>query len=141
MPRNCLEHAARSGRRRFCAGAARERGRPDSARPEGVFDPAVPTSPTLYGSGRRRPLECDRWNATGPRVPGAGRRAPASHRTIPLVVELPGARECHPIDRVFGRREHGSDVSVRHLYMAADRAGGAGSSPAGAAITAPRVHT
>ena len=51
---------------------------------------------------------------------GAWRCAPASHRTVPLVVQLPGARECHPIDWVFNRLEYGADVSIRGLYAAAD---------------------
>ncbi|MGV9914521.1 hypothetical protein ACWEWD_19305 [Streptomyces tendae] len=38
---------------------------------------------------------------------------------IPLVVRLPDARECHPIDWVFRRLEGGPDVSIRELYMSA----------------------
>ncbi|MGW3496343.1 DUF3806 domain-containing protein [Streptomyces sp. NPDC001020] len=57
---------------------------------------------------------------------GAWRYAPDAHHTVPLVVELPGARECHPIDWVFRRVEHGADVSIRDLYAAADP----GNSPA-----------
>ncbi|MDR3081605.1 MAG: DUF3806 domain-containing protein [Streptomyces sp.] len=51
---------------------------------------------------------------------GAWRHAPGSDQTVPLVVELPDARECHPIDWVFRRVEHGADVSIRDLYAAAD---------------------
>lgn len=50
----------------------------------------------------------------------------ARPETVPLVVELPGARECHPIDWVFGRLERGTDVSIRDLYAAAGAAGGPG---------------
>ncbi|MGW2036091.1 hypothetical protein [Streptomyces spinosus] len=52
---------------------------------------------------------------------GAWRHAPAATRpeAVPLVVELPDARECHPIDWVFGRLEFGTDVSIRDLYTAA----------------------
>lgn len=46
--------------------------------------------------------------------------------TVPLVVELPGAREFHPIDWVFGRLERGEDISIRALYSAAGAAGTSG---------------
>ncbi|GGM16806.1 hypothetical protein GCM10010129_71250 [Streptomyces fumigatiscleroticus] len=53
-------------------------------------------------------------------VGGVWRYAPASHPTsVPLVVELPGARECRPIDWVFRRLECGADVSIRDLCAAA----------------------
>ncbi|MEW2489090.1 hypothetical protein [Streptomyces sp. NPDC048411] len=38
---------------------------------------------------------------------------------LPLVVQLPDARECCPIDWVFRRLEAGADVSIRELYTAA----------------------
>ncbi|MFG2356959.1 hypothetical protein [Streptomyces sp. NPDC048521] len=53
-------------------------------------------------------------------IGGAWRDAPAAHPTaVPIVVELPDARECHPIDWVFSRLEFGADVSIRDLYAAA----------------------
>jgi hypothetical protein len=52
--------------------------------------------------------------------------------TVPLVVELPGAREYHPIDWVFGRLERGGDVSIRALYTAAGAAGAAAAGTADA---------
>ncbi|WLW57300.1 hypothetical protein [Streptomyces sp. YU58] len=53
-------------------------------------------------------------------IGGAWRPAPATHpTTAPLVVELPDARECHPIDWVFGRLEAGATFSIRDLYTAA----------------------
>lgn len=58
---------------------------------------------------------------------GAWRYAVAAQpATVPLVVELPGAGECHPIDWVFLRLERGADISIRDLYAAAGvSAGGA----------------
>lgn len=51
---------------------------------------------------------------------GAWRNAPAVPSMIaPLVVELPDARECDPIDWVFRRLKFGADVSIRDLYAAA----------------------
>lgn len=47
------------------------------------------------------------------------RYAPESQHTVPLVVVLPDARECHPIDWVFRRLEHGTHVSIRDLYAEA----------------------
>ncbi|WP_151485168.1 DUF3806 domain-containing protein [Streptomyces albicerus] len=47
------------------------------------------------------------------------RYTPDSQHTVPLVVELPDARECHPIDWVFRRLEHGADVSICGLYAEA----------------------
>lgn len=52
--------------------------------------------------------------------------AAAEPEIVPLVVELPGAREYPPIDWVFLRLERGADVSIRDLYATA----GAGGSPA-----------
>lgn len=49
---------------------------------------------------------------------GAWRHTQAPHRTVPLAVELPGLRECHPIDWVFNRLEYGAAVSIRGLYSA-----------------------
>lgn len=45
----------------------------------------------------------------------AGRWAGSSS----LVVELPDARQCRPIDWVFGRLEFGAEVSIRELCAAA----------------------
>ncbi|WP_046734438.1 hypothetical protein [Streptomyces humi] len=51
---------------------------------------------------------------------GAWRHAPtAQPADHPLVVELPDARECHPIDWVFRRLRFGTDVSIRDLCAAA----------------------
>ncbi|MFE4452926.1 hypothetical protein [Streptomyces sp. NPDC056796] len=51
---------------------------------------------------------------------GSWRRTMIAPTTAaPLVVELPDARECRPIDRVFRRPEFGTDVSVRTLCAAA----------------------
>ncbi|MYT69075.1 MULTISPECIES: hypothetical protein [unclassified Streptomyces] len=50
---------------------------------------------------------------------GAWRHAPAGHHPVPLVVELPGPRLCHPVDWVFQRLEHGPDVSISALYATA----------------------
>ncbi|MGY0021483.1 hypothetical protein [Streptomyces sp. cg35] len=72
---------------------------------------------------------------------GTWRHAPAPHREFPLVVELPGAIECDPIDWVFRRLEHGSDLSVRALYAAAGRDGAPGPSPSVAGVPAPPTHT
>jgi hypothetical protein len=59
-------------------------------------------------------------------VGGAWRQAPmVSPTAVPLVVELPDARECQPIDWVFRRLEFGADVSIRDLYAVA----GAGDRP------------
>ncbi|MGP4011426.1 hypothetical protein [Streptomyces sp. 4N124] len=44
------------------------------------------------------------------------RYTPDSQHTVPLAVELPDARECHPIDWVFRRLEHGAAVSICGLY-------------------------
>ncbi|CAL9280431.1 hypothetical protein [Streptomyces sp. SudanB182_2057] len=53
---------------------------------------------------------------------GAWRPAPDTHPTnAPLIVELPDARQCHPIDWVFSRLRCGADVSIRELYAAAER--------------------
>ncbi|KOV96530.1 MULTISPECIES: hypothetical protein [unclassified Streptomyces] len=53
-------------------------------------------------------------------VGGVWRHASAAHpEAEPIVVELPDARECHPIDWVFSRLEFGADVSIRDLYAAA----------------------
>ncbi|MEU1268575.1 hypothetical protein [Streptomyces sp. NPDC005799] len=38
---------------------------------------------------------------------------------LPLVVELPDARECHPIDWVFRRLRWGTAVSIRDLCLSA----------------------
>jgi hypothetical protein len=58
-------------------------------------------------------------------VGGVWRFAAASHPTIvPLVVELPGARECRPIDWVFGRLQFGDEISIHDLCVAAGAAGG-----------------
>ncbi|MFE7707806.1 hypothetical protein ACFU6I_18850 [Streptomyces sp. NPDC057486] len=58
-------------------------------------------------------------------VGGAWRQAPTvSSTAVPLVVELPDARECRPIDWVFRRLEFGADVSIRDLYAAADAGDG-----------------
>ncbi|MFE9611744.1 DUF3806 domain-containing protein [Streptomyces sp. NPDC006012] len=51
---------------------------------------------------------------------GAWRRVSDDEHAVPLVVELPDTRECHPIDWVFRRLEHGADVSIRDLYAGAD---------------------
>ncbi|MFF4902742.1 hypothetical protein [Streptomyces sp. NPDC001068] len=51
---------------------------------------------------------------------GAWRHAlTAPSAELPLVVELPDAREAHPIDWVFRRLRFGNDVSIRDLYAAA----------------------
>ncbi|MGP4052128.1 hypothetical protein [Streptomyces sp. 2A115] len=56
---------------------------------------------------------------------GAWRHGPAAHRaSVSLVVELPDARECYPIDWVFRRLEFGADVSIRDLCTAAGVANG-----------------
>ncbi|GGJ29438.1 hypothetical protein [Streptomyces brasiliensis] len=53
-------------------------------------------------------------------VGGAWRPAQAAHpTTASLVVELPDARECHPIDWVFRRLTSGTDISIRALYATA----------------------
>jgi len=58
---------------------------------------------------------------------GAWRDVPAAHPTATrLVVALPDARECDPIDWVFCRLKFGADVSIRDLYAAF----GAGGEPA-----------
>ncbi|MFJ5035829.1 hypothetical protein ACIQB5_49470 [Streptomyces sp. NPDC088560] len=55
---------------------------------------------------------------------GAWRCAPDPlSRTVPLVVELPGARECDPIDWVFRRLSIGTDISIRDLYTEAGAGG------------------
>lgn len=61
------------------------------------------------------------------RTGGVWRHAPGPRQTVSLVVELPDARQFHPIDWVFRRLEHGADVSIRDLYAAA--AGGDGDEP------------
>lgn len=72
---------------------------------------------------------------------GAG--ADGSVHELPANVAdpTPLARRTCSIRRCRPRRPRTADVSVRDLYVAADRAGGAGSSSTGAAIVAPRVHT
>ncbi|MEU6840428.1 hypothetical protein ABZ930_00970 [Streptomyces sp. NPDC046716] len=50
---------------------------------------------------------------------GTWREGTDTDSPVPLVVELPGRRRCHPVDWVFRRLEHGSDVSVRALYATA----------------------
>ncbi|MER7930276.1 hypothetical protein ABTY96_45430 [Streptomyces sp. NPDC096057] len=53
---------------------------------------------------------------------GAWRHALTAQVTdlpLPLVVELPDSRECHPIDWVFRRLRSGTDVSIRDLCLAA----------------------
>ncbi|MFJ3672478.1 hypothetical protein ACIPSE_39075 [Streptomyces sp. NPDC090106] len=53
-------------------------------------------------------------------VGGVWRPAPTAHpATVPVVVELPDAREYHPIDWVFRRLAFGADVSLRDLCAAA----------------------
>lgn len=47
---------------------------------------------------------------------------PAHPATAHLVVALPRARECDPIDWVFRRFELGAGVSIRDLYAAAGAA-------------------
>ncbi|MBO1329874.1 hypothetical protein [Streptomyces sp. VRA16 Mangrove soil] len=54
-------------------------------------------------------------------VGGAWRHCPAETQTVPLAVELLDGRRCRPVDWVFDRLEHGSAVSIRSLYDAADR--------------------
>ncbi|MFJ7495081.1 hypothetical protein ACIQZB_28550 [Streptomyces sp. NPDC097727] len=57
---------------------------------------------------------------------GVWRHAPATDPSAAaLVVELPDARECHPIDWVFRRLRSGADISIRDLCAAA----GAGDRP------------
>jgi hypothetical protein len=58
--------------------------------------------------------------------------APAAHGAVPLVVEMPGAGRCSPIDWVFSRLEHGSAVSISALYTQAGYAGGRVPGPHGA---------
>lgn len=55
---------------------------------------------------------------------GAWGRAHGSQHTVPLVVELPDTRECHPIDWVFRRLELGAGVSIRTLYAEAGQGNG-----------------
>lgn len=55
---------------------------------------------------------------------GTWRRAPAAQQTVPLVVELPDARQCRPIDWMFRRLELGDGVSLHGLYAAACAGGG-----------------
>ncbi|MFD7408540.1 MULTISPECIES: DUF3806 domain-containing protein [Streptomyces] len=57
------------------------------------------------------------------------RLTPDPQHTVPLVMELPDTRECHPIDWVFRRLKHGADVSIRGLYaeVAPDSGPAAGS--------------
>ncbi|WP_037855274.1 hypothetical protein [Streptomyces sp. NRRL S-340] len=66
------------------------------------------------------------------RAGGVWRHVPGSPPTAaPLVVELPGARRCCPIDWVFHRLECGDDVSIRGLYAAADPGAGPAGAPTG----------
>ncbi|WP_405655240.1 DUF3806 domain-containing protein [Streptomyces sp. NBC_00019] len=55
---------------------------------------------------------------------GAWRYMQDSPHVVPLVVALPDARECHPIDWVFRRLEHGPDVSICGLYAEVAPEGG-----------------
>ncbi|MFI7386608.1 hypothetical protein [Streptomyces sp. NPDC049813] len=50
---------------------------------------------------------------------GAWRHTPGGARTVPLVVEVPGAGRCSPIDWVFRRLEQGPGVSILALYAQA----------------------
>ncbi|MFB7600572.1 hypothetical protein [Streptomyces sp. NPDC056160] len=59
------------------------------------------------------------------RAGGVWRYGPGPSATAsPLVVELPGARQCRPIDWVFHRLECGDHVSIRGLYADADPGAG-----------------
>ncbi|MFD8565717.1 hypothetical protein [Streptomyces sp. NPDC059639] len=63
---------------------------------------------------------------------GTWRHGPATQHTVPLAVELPGPRRCHPVDWVFRRLEHGPDVSIRALYSAVTGEGTPGDGSAAA---------
>ncbi|MFF5858979.1 hypothetical protein ACFY8B_25695 [Streptomyces sp. NPDC012751] len=89
----------------------------DSFRAEGVTGEDMGESLVAFG--------CYVGEILTRHIGGAWGYAPAAHpETVPLVVRLPDARECHPIDWVFGRLEFGADVSIRDLYAAADTGGG-----------------
>ncbi|WEP00888.1 hypothetical protein A6P39_042755 (plasmid) [Streptomyces sp. FXJ1.172] len=83
----------------------------DGFRAEGVSDDDMADS--LIGFG------CYVGEVLTRHAGGAWRRASADHpTTVPLVVELPGARECDPIDWVFCRLRFGADISIRDLCAA-----------------------
>lgn len=57
---------------------------------------------------------------------GSWRNTSAVHVTgLPVVIELPDARQCDPIDWVFRRLRFGTDVSIRALCTEAGTARGA----------------
>ncbi|MFF4838274.1 hypothetical protein [Streptomyces sp. NPDC001315] len=84
----------------------------DGFRAEGVTDEDMAESLVAFG--------CYVGEILTRHAGGAWRRAlPAQATTVSLVVELPDARECHPIDWVFRRLKFGTDVSIRDLCAAA----------------------
>jgi len=84
----------------------------DGFRAEGVSDEDMAESLVAFG--------CYVGEILTRHAGGAWRRALAAQATtFPLVVELPDARECHPIDWVFRRLKFGTDVSIRDLCTAA----------------------
>ncbi|MEE4546973.1 hypothetical protein V2S66_34040 [Streptomyces sp. V4-01] len=88
----------------------------DGFRAEGVTGEAMAAS--LIGFG------CYVGEVLVRHVGGSWQHAPTSHAaTAPVIVVLGDARECHPVDWVFGRLRSGSAVSISDLYAAASTSG------------------
>ncbi len=100
----------------------------DGFRAEGVTSEAVAESLAAFGCYVGEVLT-RHSGGVWKQVRDTGAAAPS------LVVELPDARECRPIDWVFRRLSGGGDVSIRDLCAAAGRPHGTAASPANTEIS------
>ncbi|SEE58195.1 hypothetical protein [Streptomyces sp. TLI_105] len=83
----------------------------DGFRAEGVTDADMAESLVAFG--------CYVGEILTRHIGGSWRHARSSRMvTVPVVVELPDTRECHPIDWVVCRLKFGTAFSIRNLYAA-----------------------
>ncbi|WP_121708993.1 hypothetical protein [Streptomyces sp. E5N91] len=86
----------------------------DGFRAEGVTAEAMAESLAAFG--------CYVGEVLARRSGGGWKQVPGTGATgVSLVVELPDARECDPIDWVVRRLSRGTDISIRDLCAAAER--------------------